>query len=187
MSNYSPRLTAPDPTDGRWINVGYGGSNQCIVRNNVTGSVLPNCTGYVHGRYQEITNTYACPMYLGNADGYFTYTADGLSRGSEPALGAVLCFSGGSAGHVCIVEEIIDADTIVTSDSNYSSDYFVTYTRYRAYNWQWPGASLNFQGFIYTGDFTQNKKLLLYMAAARIKKRRKEEKAHGRKWNSSNV
>lgn len=172
MSNYVPRLTPPDPYDTRWININYGGLNHCIVRNSVTGSVLPNCTGYVHGRYMELSNSDSCPMYLGNADGYYGYTADGLPRGSEPQLGAVLCFSGGSAGHVCVVEEIIDENTIVTSDSNYSSDYFTTYTRYRQYGWQWPGANLTYQGCIYNPNIRISKVLLLLMAK---KKKRKEE------------
>lgn len=172
MSSYHPRLTPPDPYDLLWINTGYGGYNKCIVRNSVTGSVLPNCTGYVHGRYMELSGTHDCPMYLGNADGYFGYTADGLPRGSEPQLGAVLCFSGGSAGHVCVVEEIIDADTIRTSDSNYSSDYFTTYVRYRQYGWQWPGANLTYQGCIYNPNIRISKVLLYLMAK---KKKRKEE------------
>lgn len=172
MSSYQPRLTPPDPYDLLWINTGYGGYNKCIVRNSVTGSVLPNCTGYVHGRYMELSGTHDCPMYLGNADGYYGYTADGLPRGQEPQLGAVLCFSGGMAGHVCVVEEIIDADTIRTSDSNYSSDYFTTYVRYRQYGWQWPGANLTYQGCIYNPNIRISKVLLLLMAK---KKKRKEE------------
>lgn len=176
MSSYQPRLTPPDPTDPLWINTGYGGYNKCIVRDINTGSVLPNCTGYVHGRYMELSDTHDCPMYLGNADGYYGYTADGLPRGSEPQLGAVLCFSGGLAGHVCVVEEIIDADTIRTSDSNYSSDYFTTYVRYRQYGWQWPGANLTYQGAIYNPNIVNRSRILLYLAA---RKKKKKEEGHG--------
>ena len=176
MSSYTPRLTPPEPYDTRWINVSYGGLNKCIVRNTATGSVLPNCTGYVHGRYLELTGLDDCPMYLGNANGYFGYTADGLPRGQEPALGAVLCFDGG-AGHVCVVEEIIDENTIVTSDSNYSSDYFTTYTRYRQYGWQWAGANLTYQGCIYNPYIQNTSRILLYLAAK--KKRKRKEVGHG--------
>lgn len=179
MSRYVPRLTPPDPSDPLWINTGYGGYNRCIVRNTATGSVLPNCTGYVHGRYMELSGTTDCPMYLGNADGYYGYTADGLPRGSEPQLGAVLCFSGGSAGHVCVVEEIIDENTIRTSDSNYSSDYFTTYIRYRQYGWQWAGANMTYQGCIYNPNI-KTRSLLLYLAGGR-RKRKKEVSGNGRK------
>ena len=48
---YVPRLTPPAANDKRWINVKYGGFNKCIVINSGTGSVLANCTGYVHGRW----------------------------------------------------------------------------------------------------------------------------------------
>ena len=173
MSSYQPRLTPPAITDPLWINTGYGGYNKCIVRDYDTGSVLPNCTGYVHGRYMELSGTHDCPMYLGNADGYYGYTADGLPRGTEPQLGAVLCFSGGLAGHVCVVEEIIDADTIRTSDSNYSSDYFTTYVRYRQYGWQWPGGNLTYQGAIYNPNIKMSR-LLLYLMAAKKKKKKEE-------------
>lgn len=40
---FTPRLTAPSTSDPNWISTGYGGYNQCIVINSVTGSVLPNC------------------------------------------------------------------------------------------------------------------------------------------------
>lgn len=172
MSKYKPRLTAPEVGDPLWVNVNYGGYNKCIVRNYDTGMTLPNCTGYVHGRFMEIAGLTDCPMYLGNADGYYGYTSDGLPRGTEPALGAVLCFSGGLAGHVCVVEEIIDENTIRTSDSNYSSDYFTTYIRYRQYGWQWAGSGMTYQGCIYN-PYTKNNSLLLFLAASKRKKERR--------------
>lgn len=175
MSRYRPRLTAPEVGDPLWVNVNYGGYNRCIVRNYETGMTLPNCTGYVHGRWMELAGSHDCPLSLGNADSYYGY-GDGMPRGTEPALGAVLCFSGGMAGHVCVVEEIIDENTIRTSDSNYSSDYFTTYIRYRQYGWQWAGASLTYQGCIYN-PYVKNNSLLLYMAAR--KKKRERRLAHG--------
>lgn len=179
MSNFVPRTTAPDPYDTRWINTSYGGYNRCIVINTATGSVLPNCTGYVHGRWMEESNSTECPLSVSNAANYYDYTADGMPRGSEPQLGAVICFStaGGQPGHVAIVEEIIDADTIITSDSNYGAEYFVMRTRTRAMGWNWySGSDLVFQGFIYN-PYIKNKRALLLMAAA---KKRKEEEENGK-------
>lgn len=151
---YTPRLTAPDTSDLRWIKTTYGGYNNCLLINSSNGQVIPNCTGYVHGRVMEMNDLYAdVPLSLGNAKNYWSNTSDGYSRGSEPALGAVLCFweADPGAGHVCIVEQIIDADTIVTSDSNYGAEYFVTRTRRREWGWAWYASSpLVFQGFIYT-------------------------------------
>lgn len=183
MSNFVPRTTPPDPYDLRWISDDdqYGGYNRCIVINSATGSVLPNCTGYVHGRWMEESNMTECPLSVSNAANYYGYTADGMPRGSEPALGAVICFStgqGGQPGHVAIVEEIVDADTIITSDSNYGAEYFVMRTRTRAMGWNWwSGSDLVFQGFIYN-PYIKNKRALLLMAAA--KKRRKEEEENGK-------
>lgn len=183
MSNFVPRTTPPDPSDLRWIsdNELFGGYNRCMIINTATGLVIPNCTGYVHGRWMEESDSHECPLSVSNAANYFGYTADGMPRGSEPQLGAVICFStgqGGQPGHVAIVEEIVDDNTIITSDSNFGHEYFVMRTRYRSMGWNWiAGSDLVFQGFIYN-PFIKNKRALLLMAAA--KKRRKEEEENGK-------
>ena len=150
MSNvWHPRLSAPSNTDPNFINRNYGGYNGCIpIQGN--GCVMPNCTGYAWGRWLETAGS--CNLSTSNAANWFGNTGDGYARGSVPALGACICFStaGGQPGHVAIVEEIIDNDTIVTSDSNYGAEYFVTRTRRRAWGWNWwSGGNLYFQGFIY--------------------------------------
>lgn len=149
MADYNPRLSAPSYTDKRWINTRHGGYNKCIVINSSTGSVLPDCTGYVHGRWMEIGNTNTeYNLSLGNAGKYWSHT-DGYERGQEPRLGACVCFS----GHVCVVEQIIDNDTIVCSESDYGGERFSIRTRYRSLNWRaWSGSSQTFYGFIYHPD-----------------------------------
>lgn len=182
MSKFRPRTTPPDPSDLRWISddARFGGYNRCMIINDATGLVIPNCTGYVHGRWMEESGINECPLSVSNAANYYGYTADGMPRGSEPQLGAVICFStgqGGQPGHVAIVEEIIDADTIVTSDSNYGHEYFVMRTRYRSLGWNfWSGSDLVFQGFIYNPNL-KNYNILLLAAAA---KKRKEEEENGK-------
>lgn len=182
MSKFRPRTTPPDPSDLRWISDDerYGGYNRCMIINTATGLTIPNCTGYVHGRWMEESGINECPLSVSNAANYYGYTADGMPRGSEPQLGAVICFStgqGGQPGHVAIVEEIIDADTIVTSDSNYGAEYFVMRTRYRSMGWNWwAGSDLVFQGFIYNPNL-KNYNILLLAAAA---KKRKEEEENGK-------
>ena len=42
---FNPRLTAPSNSDLHWIKTTHGGYNRCIVIDEETGSVLPNCTG----------------------------------------------------------------------------------------------------------------------------------------------
>ena len=180
MSSFTPRTTPPDPSDLRWISddARFGGYNRCMIINDATGLVIPNCTGYVHGRWMEISDSHECPLSTSNAANYFGYTADGMQRGSEPQLGAVICFStgqGGQPGHVAIVEEIVDENTIITSDSNFGHEYFVMRTRYRSMGWNWiAGSDLVFQGFIYNPDAGKiNRSTLLLMLAA--KKRKEEE------------
>ena len=69
---YNPRLTAPGASDPRWLQINYGGYNQCIVGSDGPPSVLPNCTGYVHGRIMEIrgVNTDDAGLSFGDA---YTY------------------------------------------------------------------------------------------------------------------
>ena len=181
MSEFRPRTTPPDPSDLRWISddARFGGYNRCMIINEATGLVIPNCTGYVHGRWMEISGSHECPLSTSNAANYFGYTADGMPRGSEPQLGAVICFGTG-LGHVAIVEEIVDADTIITSDSNFGHEYFVMRTRHRSMGWNWiAGSDLVFQGFIYNPDAGKiSRSTLLLMLAA--KKKRKEEEENGK-------
>lgn len=143
---YTPRLTAPDTSDLRWIMTAGGGYNGCIAGAWSSGasnypSVLPNCTGYVHGRCMEIAGvtTDNLGLSFGNAVEYWNGCSSDWVQESEPSLGAVIVYESipgyGTAGHVAIVEQIIDSDTIVCSQSDYMRDYFITYTLYRSYNW----------------------------------------------------
>ena len=68
---YVPRLSAPSYTDKRWIQVESGGFNQCIYGYYGGPSVLPNCTGYVHGRVMELrgVNTDDSGLSFGHATG----------------------------------------------------------------------------------------------------------------------
>ena len=189
--SYTARLSAPDASDKRWINTSYGGYNKCIVRDSA-GSVLPNCTGYVHGRWMEIAGrTSETSLSLGNANTYYN-KSDGYSRSSTPSLGAVACYTG-SLGHVAIVEEISsDGNSITLSESNYSGARFNVRTVTKSNGWNIPGSIVSFQGFIVnpwvdtsggtepppspepdpgTGEDTKNKKIWIY---AKYKIRRKK-------------
>lgn len=134
-----------------------------------SGYGLPNCTAYAWGRFWEITEqagvTGVTPtLSTGNGGEWYSYRADGYPRSSEPSLGAVICFSQpGEAGHVAIVEQILDNGDIITSNSGYSrspggwndSKYFWTETNpkdtgYRS-SWEVSGG-YEFQGFIINPD-----------------------------------
>ena len=145
MSEYIPRLTPPGYDDLRWIQIDYGGYNQCIVGSSGPPSVLPNCTGYVHGRCMELAgvNTDNLGLSFGDAVTYWDQSSGNWSRDTEPSLGAVVVYESLPAyaieaphpGHVAIVEQIIDADTVVISQSDYGGQRFRTYTIKREWGW----------------------------------------------------
>lgn len=153
---YVPRLTSPSTSDLRWIQVQSGGYNQCIYGSDGPPSVLPNCTGYVHGRWMEIggINTDNSGLSFADAKDYYSQSDSSLVRSNEPSLGAVICYDSASAsnpfGHVSIVEEIIDIDTIRVSQSDYGISYFGTYVLHRQYGWLSSpfDTGLTFQGFL---------------------------------------
>lgn len=150
--SYTPRTSAPSSGDPRWTKIGYGGYNAQILGSPSawSGSVLANCTGYVHGRWMElggVTSEY--DLSNGNANTYWGH-ADGYERGQEPRLGAVLCLGGGGYGHVAIVEEIFDNGDIMVSESNYGRAVFEYVRRYKSTGYKRRGGSVGgFQGFIY--------------------------------------
>ena len=150
--SYTPRTTRPNDGNPFWTKTTYGGYNTQILGSPRawSGSVLANCTGYVHGRWMELGNTgNEYNLSSGNANTYYDYP-DGYERGQEPRLGAVLCLSGGSAGHVAIVEEILDNGDIMVSESNYGRTVFEYVRRYKANGYMRAGGSVGgFQGFIY--------------------------------------
>lgn len=147
---YSPRTIAPTTSDKNWINISYGGYNNCIV---ITGSsCLPNCTGYAWGRWRELlgTNHNLC---INQAEIWFSHK-DSYQRGQTPKLGAVICWSLGDptnykdgSGHVAIVEQIDEDGSIWISESGYSG-YRFKYT-HLPNNFSYPSTKLKFQGFIY--------------------------------------
>ena len=127
-----------------------------------TGYGMPNCTAYAWGRFWEIGdpgNTGAHKPDPTELPGYYSGQAwwnrvdtSVYQKGQIPALGAVICFTGGTDGHVAIVEVINSDGSIVTSNSAYGGPYFYTQTLYpnNFYSWTSTGGNLyTCQGFIY--------------------------------------
>lgn len=139
------RVAAPSSTDKNWIGIKHGGKNHALVINSTTGSVLPNCTGYVHGRWIEL-GLDESKLCLYNADQYYNYTRDGFARGKTPKLGAIMCWScPGKAGHVASVEGFTSSTSVTASQSNYGGTKFYIKT----FNPNtWP-SGYTFQGYIY--------------------------------------
>ena len=151
MSEYYPRLTAPSYTDLRWTQVESGGYNRCIYGNGSSTQVIPNCTGYVHGRWMELANSTSDNLGLSfnDANTYWTTSSSSIARSSEPVLGAIACYGYTPNGHVAIVEEIIDVNTIRCSESDWGGPRFSVRIRRREWNWDWiPNGNPQFQGFL---------------------------------------
>ena len=146
VAEYVPRLTAPSETDKNWIGIDYGGYNNALVINLSSGSVLPNCVGYVNGRWIEL-GVDPMSICVNNANAFWTHK-DNFGRGQTPKLGAILCWDSSKCGHVAVVEKINSDGTVLASQSNYGGTRFYTKT----FNPKtWP-SGYTFQGYVYLPD-----------------------------------
>jgi len=159
--NFVPRLTKPEAGNKYYITKAKGGWSTAIIGSPTDAdcNVLANCVGYAFGRFNEIAGnekmTYLLPV---NAENFFSVAkSQGLQTGSVPKLGAIMCWAKGlagvssdGAGHVAVVEKIIDDTTVLTSESGYGcANPFWTSTRKKGDgNWG-SGGSYTFLGFIY--------------------------------------
>lgn len=93
-------------------------------------TVLANCVGYANGRFAEIIGKPYIEYQLAcNAENFIERAVGmGLKVSDKPTLGGIMVWQKGStlsggdgAGHVAIVEKIIDANTIYTSESGYNA------------------------------------------------------------------
>lgn len=101
-------------------------------------NVLANCVGYANGRFNEIIGENKCKYQLiCNAENFIEKAKSyGLQISNKPTLGGIMVWqkgntlkSGDGAGHVAVVEKIIDSNTIYTSESGYNSFIFANMTR----------------------------------------------------------
>ena len=166
MGTFKPRLTRPEAGNKYYITKGSGGYSDAIKGSPVDSkcNVLSNCVGYAYGRFNEIGG-YGCCKYLRpvNAENFLQY-ANGLTVGQTPKLGACMVWRKGAtlsgsdgAGHVAIVEQIISATEIVTSESGYGSKnpFWTTRRKKGTGNWG-AGSGYTFLGFIYNPAVSDN-------------------------------
>lgn len=157
---FTKRTNKPGAGNKSYIRQVSGGWNSCIqgYPKDKECDVLSNCVGYANGRFNEIIteltnyqgnkyNTLNC-----NAEGFIERAQKaGLEIGQIPKAGAIMCWEGKGnlAGHVAVVEEVIDSNNVYTSESGYGSAAFWNAHRSNA-NGRW-GANANypFRGFIY--------------------------------------
>lgn len=82
-------------------------------------SIYHNCTWYAYGRFCEIAKKKVSGLPTGDARTW--YGSWKGKKGSTPQLGSVAVFSGGTYGHVGVVEKLFDNGDILTSNSAYNS------------------------------------------------------------------
>lgn len=161
--------SAPNSSDP-YINL-YNNSSNKGISNCVTGSpadsicnVLANCVGWACARFNHIYNLLtgnkgiAFPGFSCNAEKFIEVAKSyGLTVGTEPQVGAIMCWQKGptltgidGAGHVAIVEQVISADEVLTSESGYKAKQKFWNEHRKKGNGNWGQASAyKFRGFIY--------------------------------------
>lgn len=135
----------------RQVNGGYNGAIQGSPT-KAGANVLANCVGYANGRFNEIINENKCKYQLVcNAENFIERAKEkGLKISTKPVLGGIMVWQKGAtlsskdgAGHVAIVEKVIDNNTIYTSESAYGGAAFYNSTRKNS-NGRW-GLSSNYK------------------------------------------
>lgn len=161
---FTVRTTRPEKGNKNYITIEAGGWSNCIKGKPTDPwcDVLSNCVGYACGRFNEIYNEltgHVGHKYLTlscNAENFIERAKSlGLEISPTPTLGGILVWQKGAtlsgadgAGHVAIVEKIIDNNTIYTSESNYGSTVFFNATR-RNSNGRWGlGSAYTFRGCV---------------------------------------
>lgn len=157
---FKMRTTKPEKGNKYYTRKANGGYSNAIKGSPADSDcdVLANCVGYAYGRFNEIGG-YGCCKYLApvNAENFMQYKGS-CKTGQTPRLGACMVWQKGStlsgsdgAGHVAIVEKVISATEVITSESGWgASKPFWTQTRKKGSNGNWgAGSGYKFLGFIY--------------------------------------
>lgn len=152
------RTTKPTSGNKFFITKSKGGYSTCIQGSPTDSqcNVLSNCVGYACGRFNEIIGAMKYPSLNCNAENFIERAKNtyGLEISSVPTLGGIMVWRKGTlsgndgAGHVAVVEKIIDSNTIYTSESGYGGSAFWNSTR-RNTNGRWGlGSAYTFIGCI---------------------------------------
>lgn len=160
------RTTKPESGNKFYNTVSKGGYSHCIVGypTDKDCNVLSNCVGYACGRFNEIIGTMKYPYLNCNAENFIERARQyGLEISDKPTLGGIMVWQKGAtlsgddgAGHVAIVEKIIDDNTIYTSESGYGSSAFWNSTRSNTSGRWGIGSDYKFRGCIINPSIKDN-------------------------------
>ena len=158
------RTTRPTAGNKYFITKSNGGYSTCI-KGKPTDSqcnVLSNCVGYANGAFNEELNLGYEKYHLNcNAENFIERAiASGLNVYKTPSVGDIICWEGKGnlAGHVAIVIEVIDSNTIRTAESGYGNSNPFWITTRKNNNGRW-GTNSNYplRGFIENPNYPHNK------------------------------
>ena len=162
------RTTRPTSGNKYFITKGSGGYSTCIKGKPTDKqcNVLSNCVGYACGAFnEELALGYEKYHLNCNAENFIERAiASGLSVISKPVVGSIICWQKGDtlsgsdgAGHVAIVIEVIDSNTIRTAESGYGSSNPFWITTRKNNNGRW-GLNSNYKlrGFIVNPNYPYN-------------------------------
>lgn len=160
------RTTKPESNNKFYNTVSKGGYSHCIIGypTDKGCNVLANCVGYACGRFNEIIGTMKYPYLNCNAENFIERARQyGLEISDKPTLGGIMVWQKGAtlsgddgAGHVAIVEKIIDNNTIYTSESGYGSSAFWNSTRSNLSGRWGIGSNYKFRGCIINPSIKDN-------------------------------
>lgn len=154
----SIRTTQPSNTNKYYLKTTAGGYNKCILGNQknkynprpVAGSCLPNCVGYVYGRFLEYWGLKEAKLPTCNAkdfDNKAKEKNDDIDYSKVPSVGSIIVFEGTECGHVAFVERIEDNGDLFLSESNWGHQIFRNVTVKKKNNYDY-SASLKCVGFV---------------------------------------
>ena len=162
------RTIRPISGNKYFITKGSGGYSTCIKGKPTDKQcdVLSNCVGYACGAFnEELALGYEKYHLNCNAENFIERAiASGLSVISKPCVGSIICWQKGStlsggdgAGHVAIVIEVIDSNTIRTAESGYGSSNPFWITTRKNNNGRWGlNSDYKLRGFIVNPNYPYN-------------------------------
>ena len=156
-------------------NSGIIGNTKSGQRGQQGATALGNCVGYAQGRFLEIAVNLGYCNPAKNQNNPFSFLNSnasefaglakhhGLKIGQTPAVGAIMCWgAGGNAGHVCIVEKVINNTTVEVSEGHWNLTdnpgpwEYKTRRKGSDGNWEFYWGGDRFLGFIYNPACSSN-------------------------------
>lgn len=149
---FTPRLTEPNPNSDTylyWTPATAGGANPYPAKEDNKDFTLPSSEAYAWGRFYEILGEEP-KLSVSNAKYWYSFN-DGYTRGEEPRVGSIACWSNSTSGFVAVVEQVKEDGSIITSESGWDVEgVWRLFDRVKGTNGLWGmDSSYTFQGFIY--------------------------------------